>query len=513
MVPYICKAWNLPENFNINLWCDAKVVLNWLCQYNVKETYIHNRVKQIRELCNTYKQNITLRYVPTDLNPADIITKVQKAKEFVINQMWWDGPKWLLKESDWPKADCKYELYPEENENKTAIFATAVIDVGRTSLLKFFDRANFSTGLRNTAYMMRAVRRFKKAEPPYDSKTISKGELDQAKIVAIKVMQSDMFSDQLAILQRGSKVNSGPYRKWGLYIDSDGVIRCDIHTNDHLLEPSARTNPILIHGKHPFVESYFRYKHKHSNCSSRQYTLHKVRKELHGPSLTVTVNKIVRECNACRILRAKPYAYPKMPPLPKERLAAERPFAVCGVDYSGPHHVKEGRSRKKIWIALFTCMVSRAVHLEVGPDISALTFLQALQSLAWKKGTPKLLMSDNATCFTGANRLLKEMSEERQVQVDLATKGIEWSFTPPRAPWFGAIYERLIGVMKKELVKLIGHSLLTYHELTTNLAQVEGIVNSRPLIQVGTEEVLTPMNILTGRDDNKDDILNVLDTK
>ena len=380
-------------------------------------------------------------------------------------------------------------------------------------MLKFFDRANFSTGLRNTAYMMRAVRRFKKAEPPYDSKTISKGELDQAKIVSIKVMQSDMFSDQLAILQRGSKVNSGPYRKWGLYIDSDGVIRCDIHTNDHLLEPSARTNPILIHGKHPFVESYFKYKHKHSNCSSKPYTLHKVRKELHGPSLTVTVNKIVRECNACRILRAKPYAYPKMPPLPKERLAAERPFAVCGVDYSGPHHVKEGRSRKKIWIALFTCMVSRAVHLEVVPDISALTFLQALQSLAWKKGTPKLLMSDNATCFTGANRLLKEMSEERQVQVDLATKGIEWSFTPPRAPWFGAIYERLIGVMKKELVKLIGHSLLTYHELTTNLAQVEGIVNSRPLIQVGTEEVLTPMNILTGRDDNKDDILNVLDTK
>ena len=87
MVPYIGKAWNLPENFNINLWCDAKVFLNWLCQYNVKETYIHNRVKQIRELCNTYKQNITLRYVPTDLNPADIITKVQKAKEFVINQM------------------------------------------------------------------------------------------------------------------------------------------------------------------------------------------------------------------------------------------------------------------------------------------------------------------------------------------------------------------------------------------------------------------------------------------
>jgi len=122
-------------------------------------------------------------------------------------------------------------------------------------------------------------------------------------------------------------------------------------------------------------------------------------------------------------------------------------------------------------------------------------------------------LSDNATCFTGANQILKELSKENAMVTGLATKGIEWHFTPARAPWFGAVYERLIGVLKKELIKLVGHTALTYHELTTTLAQIEGVINNRPLIQVGENEVITPMNILTGRYDTHDDMLAVLDCK
>ena len=201
------------------------------------------------------------------------------------------------------------------------------------------------------------------------------------------------------------------------------------------------------------------------------------------------------------------------PPLPKERLMAERPFAVCGVDYSGPHNVKQGRTTLKVWIALFTCMVSRAIHLEIVPDLTTATFLQVLQNMSWRKAPPKVLLSDNATCFVGANKKLKEMSQDNALVTGLATKGIEWNFTPARAPWFGAVYERLIGVLKKELTKLVGHTALTYHELSYTLAQVEGVINNRPLIQVGSTEIITPMNILTGRNDSYDDMLEVLDCK
>ena len=108
---------------------------------------------------------------------------------------------------------------------------------------------------------------------------------------------------------------------------------------------------------------------------------------------------------------------------------AERPFAVCGLDYSGPHHVKQGRSQVKVWISLFTCMVSRAIHLELVPDLTAKTFMQALTSLSYSKGAPKVIMSDNATNFKKAYKLLKELHETNLVQKYLATKGITWIFT------------------------------------------------------------------------------------
>ena len=70
----------------------------------------------------------------------------------------------------------------------------------------------------------------------------------------------------------------------------------------------------------------------------------------------------------------------------------------------------------------------------------------------------------------------------------------------------------MVGVLKKELTKLVGLSLLTYFELTSQLAEIEGIINSRPLIKFGSEDVLTPNSILTG-ENNPNDILNVLDSQ
>ena len=97
-----------------------------------------------------------------------------------------------------------------------------------------------------------------------------------------------------------------------------------------------------------------------------------------------------------------PYAYPKAPPLPIERLMVQTPFAVCGVDYSGPHNVRRGRGTDSVWIVLFTCMVSRGIYVIPVPDLTAEYFIQALRTLAMTLGQPKVMLSDNATCFTAA---------------------------------------------------------------------------------------------------------------
>ena len=516
-VPYLTKAWDLPHNTKFHIWCDAKVVLHWLQQYNVKETYVNNRVTQIRNLCKDHWETIKLHYVPTDLNPADIITREQKADEFVNNEMWWKGPAWLLQEHNWPQTEENFSLYPEGKPIKTSVNTATLRKKCDTSILSHFSKGDFHSNMRVTAYTLRAFikpeynRITKTSASKFNKNHIHKDELAHAKLTALKVMQREAFANELETLQLGNSITKGPRKKWKPFLDNQGIIRCR-HRLDNL-PGNKEKYPILVHGKHPFVQGYVTCKHEHENCSSRQYTLHIIKKEIDGPGIVEAAKRAVRACNLCRILRAKPYAYPEHPPLPEERLTARRPFAVSGVDYSGPHNVKQGRATMKIWIALFTCMVSRAIHLEIVPDLSTKTFLEALQNTTWKKGAPKVLLSDNATCFVGANKALKEISNQNATITGLATKGIEWHFTPARAPWFGAVYERLIGILKKELTKLAGNSSLTYHELSHTLAQVEGVINRRPLIQVGTEEVLSPMNILTGRSDDYEDTLNVLDTK
>ena len=512
---YIKEAWSLPNNIVVNLWCDARVVLNWLSQYEIKQTYIHNRVAQVRELCQPTQLTTTIRHVPTSMNPADILTKEQKAQDFVEYSTWWNGPDWLLDEKNWPEKE-DFQLYPDSWKTTKVLLAMS-IRLSDSSLLSFFNERPFKSALRVMAYVLRAFSHKKRTTDPHikndeKSNPFTKVELDNTKLVCMRLVQNEMFPEELTTLREGKQVEDGPCGIKNLHLDKHGIIRSHGRL-ETLLEPTINNSQILINGYHPFVQSYIRYKHKHFNCSSKAYTLHTVRKELVGPYLTVNVNKIVRECLACRVLRARPYYYPQMPALPQERLASEYPFAVCGIDYSGPHYIKQGRASVKVWIALFTCMVSRAVHLELVTDLTADSFLQALRTMSWYKAPPKIIMTDNATNFTKSAKILKEISATNGVIDEFNFKGIEWIFTPAYAPHFGGIYERMIGTLKKELVKLIGLAQLTYHELRNQLAEIEGLINTRPLIQVGKLEVITPKHILTGRNQETEDILNVLDVK
>ena len=526
---YLKEAWSLPQNTKVNLWCDARVVLSWLTQYEIKQTYIHNRVAQIRELCHPSRESVTIRYVPTDKNPADILTKDQKAAEFINNKTWWDGPDWLCQETDWPEKE-NYQLYPN-GWGTTRVLSTLSIRAGDSSFLSGFNTHLFKSGLRVMAYVLRAFRHnSKRTEVRQDTRNstkktskealkeliqrvpgITKEELDNSKLVCIRIMQREMFTEELNKLQKGETIKEDPLGKLGLYLDPQGIIKTH-GRSEKAIDPATSNNQILVNGYHPFVQSYIQFKHKHLNCSSKTYTLHMVRRELTGPYLTVNVNKIVNKCLACRVLRARPYCYPKMPPLPSERLAAQNPFAVCGIDYCGPYYVKQGRSQHKVWIALFTCFVSRGIHLELVTDLSADSFLGALKTMSWIKCPPKVIMTDNATNFTKASKILKEISKSNKVREELNLKGINWIWTPAYSPHFGGIYERMVSTLKKEMVKLIGLAQVTYHELRNHLAEIEGIVNSRPLIKTGNMEVITPKHIITGRHHNHEEMLNVMNS-
>ena len=121
----------------------------------------------------------------------------------------------------------------------------------------------------------------------------------------------------------------------------------------------------------------------------------------------------VKACIPCKLMR-KRACEQRMGQLPSYRTDANNPaFANTALDLFGPFEVKVGRKTiKEAWCCIFTCMTSRAVHLELCTDKSTDTFLMAFRRFVCLTGHPKLVWSDRGTNFVGAQRYLQEMVQE-----------------------------------------------------------------------------------------------------
>ncbi|XP_065189637.1 uncharacterized protein LOC135820248 [Sycon ciliatum] len=206
----------------------------------------------------------------------------------------------------------------------------------------------------------------------------------------------------------------------------------------------------------------------------------------------------------CKRFDGGPFAMPAMPQYPKEKVTGGRtPFTTTGVDYFGPVTVKSGNESVKAWVVLFTCLTTRAVHLEAVRDMTTKTFLMAYRRFIARRGTPKKIISDNGKQFKLASTILDNVwnaiDECPDVVNYLTANGTTWSFITELAPWMGGFYERMVQTVKRSLRKSIGRSLLTHYEFEMLLIEVEAVVNARPLTYVSddpTPLVITPAHFL-----------------
>ena len=107
----------------------------------------------------------------------------------------------------------------------------------------------------------------------------------------------------------------------------------------------------------------------------------------------------------------------KMAPLPKERTTTTAPFYHCGIDIMGHFYVKmNGRANHKVYVAVFTCFESRAVHAEVIFKLDADSAINAITRFNARRPGMNQMYSDRGTNFIAANSILtKEFEENRDV--------------------------------------------------------------------------------------------------
>ncbi|XP_031639736.1 uncharacterized protein LOC116351735, partial [Contarinia nasturtii] len=220
----------------------------------------------------------------------------------------------------------------------------------------------------------------------------------------------------------------------------------------------------------------------------------------------IEIKKVVSKCVTCFRHRAKPMKQ-IMADLPAVRSQDSiKPFTNCAVDFTGaiPYKLSKGRGSKtsKAYIAVFVCMSTRAMHLELVTDMSANGFIAAFRRMVARRGMVANMYSDNGTNFVRANKDLHEFFSLHCEEFlnELASKGTSWHFSPAGGPHFNGLAEAAVKTVKTHLFKTIGHTALTYEELCTLLYQVEACANSRPICAMSTDpndtECLTPGHFL-----------------
>lgn len=192
--------------------------------------------------------------------------------------------------------------------------------------------------------------------------------------------------------------------------------------------------------------------------------------------------------------------------LPSDRVTPYvRPFSFTGLDYFGPVTVTVGRRHEKRWVALFTCLTVRAVHLELAADLSADACLLCVRNFANTRGVPQRIQSDNGTNFVGAwGEMQREPTffDEAAMRRGLTKLGIEWHFNCPGNPEAGGAWERLVQSTKRILAVTLKEVAPRVETLRGLLIEAANILNSRPLTHLPVEpsdpEPLTPNHFLLG---------------
>jgi len=195
-----------------------------------------------------------------------------------------------------------------------------------------------------------------------------------------------------------------------------------------------------------------------------------------------------------------------MSALPRHRVhQGPSAFANIGVDYFGPILVIMFRRSVKRYGCLFMCLVTRAVHIEIAHSLDQDSFLQAFTRFTSRRGTPSTVYSDNGTNLTAGERELNHMISawnQSEIGSRLTCKNIRWIFSPPAAPHFGGVWERLVQSAKRALSVILNGRSVSDEVLSTAMVEVENLINSRPLTHVSVDatdpEPLTPNLFLLG---------------
>ncbi|XP_037617248.1 uncharacterized protein LOC119483204 [Sebastes umbrosus] len=495
----------------IKFYTDSRVVLGYICNETKRfYTYVQNRVQRIRQSSKPEQWN----YVCTEENPADHASRSLPASR-LVHTTWFTGPSFLRQppvEQSQTRESFKL-IEPEKDSEIRPQVQTCATNLEESVLTsdRFKRFSTFTSLVRGVAFLVHMVRSYKHSNQ--DSKC--KGwhrcnlprtvdEMAQARIVILKATQKAAFAKELAALRADKAISkSSPLQKLSPMLEDDLICVGGRLKHSHLA--TVEKNPLILPKDSHISLLLTRHHHEQVKHQGRHLTEGAIRAAglwlLGGKTL---INSVIHKCVTCRKLRGK-LAEQRMADLPPERLETCPPFTYVGLNVFGPWSVtarrtRGGQAESKRWAIMFSCMSSRAVHIEVIESMDSSSCINALRRFFALRGPAKQLRSDCGTNFIGAR---KELEMDKMVQRYLSDQGCSWELNPPHASHMGGSWERMIGVARRILDSMFQqrNTRLTHEVLCTLMAEVTAIMNARPLIPVSADPeepfILSPSMLVT----------------
>ena len=378
--------------------------------------------------------------------------------------------------------------------------AHPIVDLGRRvqSLWKY---------KRIVAWLLRFVKNYpNRVIKPSHPLWLTAREIQCALTFVIRADQVHCFESELITIRKSKPVPStSSIHHLTPILDEKGVLRVGGHLEFGPL-PEDMKHPVILHWSSSLARLVILEAHEQALHGSVERTIHEIRRQYYILRIRSAVRRVIGKCVQCKRLRAEP-DIPLMAPLPAIRLQSHRPpFAVTGIDYFGPFQVVILRRTVKRYGVMFTCLTTRAVHIEVAATLDTSSFLMAFWRFADRRGLPAIVFSDNGTNLTSGERELNEgiaRWNQQHITDQLARRHVEWIFSPPSAPHFGGTWERLIKSAKSALRIVLNNRSVSDEVLNTAMVGVESLLNGRPLTHVSVDPTdpiaLTPNHFLLGR--------------
>ena len=341
---------------------------------------------------------------------------------------WFHGPAFFWKlEITWHNEGGQYSINEDDAEVKMTINvnATQIKNCVLSTLelrISSWKKMKIIMGyiLLFIQKMKESITIIRRQEQKCEEELLNEERIKEGEVMILKLAQENAFAADIAAIRKKSQIIDGQQderlQKKTLqnlkpFVDEKGLVRVAGRLQNSSLEMECM-HPIILQKNDTISTLIIRYCHDVVAHGGRGALMQEIRKTGYWIiNRNALVRKVIHDCKMCRNMRGR-FGEQIMADLPKDRVSESPPFTYCGLDIFRPFLVKERRSELKRYGALFTCLASRAVHIEVVATMNTDSFIMALRRMIARRDNIQMIRSDNGSNFVGTENELKRVFQE-----------------------------------------------------------------------------------------------------